>query len=218
MKLKVHSLRAEHIRTYNNRECENEDNINYVLNCISDNNQKYEISLWTEYGDCYSGWCAASWGHGEIRKVKSFIGMTHKPIRELTFEFDIDRRIKSEVILKDIKNDIFYINYEDGDDWYPSGSAGITEELFVETNRNMHKRPVWIFRGDSALGKSYLSGIIQNSDRMKIVYETDAHEELEDIDADIIVVGNKYNHSIEEITQKIKGEHEIILVDFSKPL
>lgn len=82
----------------------------------------------------------------------------------------------------------------------------------------MDKRPVWIFKGDSGLGKSYIAGIIANSDRAKTVYETDAHEELETIEADIIVVGNKYDHSLEKIESKIKGEHEIIYVDFSKSL
>ena len=82
----------------------------------------------------------------------------------------------------------------------------------------MDKRPVWIFKGDSGLGKSYIAGIIANSDRAKTVYETDAHEELDTIEADIIVVGNKYEHSFEEIESKIKGEHEIIYVDFSKSL
>ena len=73
----------------------------------------------------------------------------------------------------------------------------------------MDKRPVWIFKGNSGLGKSYLAGIIANSNRVKAVYETDAHKEL-----DTIVVGNKYKHSLEEIESKIKGEHEIIYVDF----
>lgn len=82
----------------------------------------------------------------------------------------------------------------------------------------MDKRPVWIFKGDSGLGKSYIAGIIANSDRAKTVYETDAHEELDTIEADIIVVGNKYEYSFEEIESKIKGEHEIIYVDFSKSL
>lgn len=82
----------------------------------------------------------------------------------------------------------------------------------------MDKRPVWIFKGDSGLGKSYIAGIVANSDRAKKVYETDAHEELDTIEADIIVVGNKYNHPLKEIESKIKGEHEIIYVDFSKSL
>ena len=82
----------------------------------------------------------------------------------------------------------------------------------------MKANAVWIFKGDSGLGKSYIAGIIANSDRAKTVYETDTHEELDTIEADIIVIGNKYNHSLEEIESKIKGEHEIIYVDFSKNL
>lgn len=217
MKLKVHSLRIEHIRTYNDRDDDFEDNSKYILNCISENNLKYEVSLWTVYGDCPSGWCSASWGHCEVRRVDSFIGSTHKPIKDLSFEIETTEGDFEDTIYN-ATNDIFYVD-DDGDDcWYPSGGVGITEELFTETNRMMDKRPVWIFKGNSGLGKSYIAGIIANSDRMKTVYETDAHEELGVIEADIIVVGNKYNHSLEEIESKIKGEHEIIYVDFSKSL
>ena len=217
MKLKVHSLRIEHIRTYNDRDDDFKDNSKYILNCISENNLKYEVSLWTVYGDCPSGWCSASWGHCEVRRVDSFIGSTHKPIKDLSFEIETTEGDFEDTIYN-ATNDIFYVD-DDGDDcWYPSGGVGITEELFTETNRMMDKRPVWIFKGNSGLGKSYIAGIIANSDRMKTVYETDAHEELGVIEADIIVVGNKYNHSLEEIESKIKGEHEIIYVDFSKSL
>lgn len=217
MKLKVHSLRIEHIRTYNDRDDDFEDNSKYILNCISENNLKYEVSLWTVYGDCPSGWCSASWGHCDVRHVNSFIGSTHKPIKDLSFEIETTEGDFEDTIYN-AENDVFYVD-DDGDDcWYPSGGVGITEELFTETNRAMDKRPVWIFKGDSGLGKSYIAGIIANSDRAKTVYETDAHEELETIEADIIVVGNKYDHSLEEIESKIKGEHEIIYVDFSKSL
>lgn len=41
MKLKVHSLRIEHIRTYNDRDCKFEDNNMYILNCISEHMTKY---------------------------------------------------------------------------------------------------------------------------------------------------------------------------------
>ena len=217
MKLKVHSLRIEHIRTYNDRDDDFEDNSKYILNCISENNLKYEVSLWTEYGDCPSGWCSASWGHCEVRLVDSFIGSTHKPIKDLSFEIETKEGDFEDTIYN-TENDIFYVD-DDGDDyWYPNGDVRITEELFTETNRAMDKRPVWIFKGNSGLGKSYIAGIIANSDRAKTVYETDAHEELDTIEADIIVVGNKYNHPLKEIESKIKGEHEIIYVDFSKSL
>lgn len=217
MRLKVHSLRIEHIRTYNDRDGEFEDNSKYILNCISEHNLKYEVSLWTEYGDCPSGWCSASWGRCTVRLVYSFIGSTHKPIKNLSFEIRTKEGDLEDTI-NDTGNEIFYVDVDGGDKWYPCGSVGITEKLFTKTNRAMDKRPVWIFKGDSGLGKSYIAGIIDNSNRVKRVYETDAHKELDTIEADIIVVGNKYKHSLEEIESKIKGKHEIIYVDFSKNL
>lgn len=217
MRLKVHSLRVEHIRTYDNRDGEFEDNSKYILNCISEHNLKYEVSLWTENGECPSGYCGASWGHCKVNLVNSFIGSTHKPIKDLSFEIRTVEG-KSEDTIHNTGNDIFYVDYDGDDQWYPYGSVGITEKLFTKTKRAMDKRPVWIFKGDSGLGKSYIAGIIANSNQAKKVYETDAHKELDTIEADIIVVGNKYKHSLEEIESKIKGEHEIIYVDFSKNL
>lgn len=215
MKFKVNSLRIEKTMTYNDRDCEYEDNVIYILNCTSNFGNKYEVRLWTIYGDCYSGWCGASWGHGTIKMVESFVGMTHKPIKELEFELNIDKGV-IETDLMDTDNDIFGIDYDGGDYYYPGGYARVDEELFEEINRNKEKRPVWIFKGDSALGKSYLAGIIANSDRMKTVYETDAHENLDKIHEDIIVIGNKYSYSVEEVMKYIEGDCEIILVDFSK--
>lgn len=163
MKLKVHSLRIEHIRTYNDRDDDFEDNSKYILNCISENNLKYEVSLWTVYGDCPSGWCSASWGHCEVRRVDSFIGSTHKPVKDLSFEIETTEGDFEDTIYN-AENDVFYVD-DDGDDyWYSSGGVGIAEELFTKTNRAMDKRPVWIFKGDSGLGKSYIAGIIANSD------------------------------------------------------
>lgn len=219
MKFKVHSLRIENTMTYNNGSNQFEDNKIYVLNCISTDTrieEKYEISLLTIEGDCYSGFCSASWGHGTIQRVDSFIGMTHKPVKELEFDLNIER-VNGQVELNDMSNGVFSIDYDGGDGWYPCGYAGLSDEkLFEETNRSKEKRPVWIFKGESALGKSYLAGIIANSGRMKTVYETDAHEKLNKIHEDIIVVGNKYSHSIEEVKNHVEGECEIILVDFSK--
>ena len=210
----IKSLRVEKIRTFDDREEEYENNLLYVLNCISEIGTTYELRLWTEHGDCYSGWCSASWAHADLIRVDSFIGMTHKPIKELTFKLDAD-------VIKDGKlpvmdNDIFTIT-DIGDYYYPDGEVEVNMNLFEEINRSKEKRPVWIFKGDSALGKSYLAGIIANSDRMKTVYETDAHEELTDIShEDIIVIGNKYNYSVEDVMHHIQGDFEPIIVDFSK--
>lgn len=216
MKLKVHSLRVENTMTYNDSNDAYEDNKFFILNCINNEaREKYEIRLYTIYGDCPSGWCTASWGIGSISCVDSFIGITHKPIKELEFEIDEDLLTNNGRIYH-AENDVFELSYDDNDGYYPGGYAGVDMNLFKETNRSKEKRPVWVFKGDSALGKSYLAGIIANSGRDKSVYETDAHEELGDIHEDIVVIGNKYKHSVEDVESHILGEHDTILVDFSK--
>jgi len=216
MNLKVKYMRIEKKLTYNDREDNYDDNVLYILNCVEHGKyegSKYEITLWTEYGDCYSGWCAASFGHGYIKKVSSFAGVTHVPISDLYFDLDILIDL-GEKEINDVENNIFSLDSNGGDYYYPGGSATVNMELFKEINRNKEKRPVWVFIGDSVAGKSYLSTIIANGDYHKSVYETDAHENIDQISDDIIVIGNKYPYTLEDIKSHIIGEHEVILVDF----
>ena len=51
MKFKIKSLRIEKTMTYNDRDDRYEDNNIYILNCISNIGKKYELRLWTIYGD-----------------------------------------------------------------------------------------------------------------------------------------------------------------------
>jgi hypothetical protein len=90
----------------------------------------------------------------------------------------------------------------------------IKYDCLVPTNRIKIKRPVWIFVGKSALGKSYISSMLANgSEHTK--YETDSSPELpEQIYEDVIVVGNKNKFTLKEIKDKIYGEHETIVVNF----
>ena len=217
MEFRVKSLRVEKFVNYNDRDRENEILERYILNCETgkgNNPEKWELSLWTEYGDCYSGWCAASWGYGAIKKVNQFVGMTHKPIKELLFKID-DTDLVSKDRLPDMDNDIFYLEYSD-DYYYSSGSACVDMKLFEEINRSKELRPVWVFYGDSCLGKTYLAQIIGNADFYKTVYETDSNSELpEEITEDIVVLGNKYSFNIEDIDSKIKLPHELIKVGFN---
>jgi hypothetical protein len=84
-------------------------------------------------------------------------------------------------------------------------------ELFKETIRNKNLRPVWIFKGKSNSGKSFLASKLNELD----IYETDSSETLpESIFASVIVLGNKYNFSLEDVKNKIFGEVEIQLVEF----
>lgn len=215
MEFRVKSLRVEKFVDYNERDGENEGALRYILNCETGTGyklQRWEVRLWTHEGDCYSGWCAASYGNGEVQKVKNFIGMTHKPKKDLKFEMSVTNDFEE---LPDMNNDVFSLDYNGGDTYYASGWATIDMDLFEEIERNKELRPVWVFNGNSCLGKTYLAQMIANSNFSKVIYETDSEEELpDDISADIIVLGNKYPFTIDEIEKHIKTEHELITVKF----
>ena len=89
------------------------------------------------------------------------------------------------------------------------------EEMFEKTARIMEKRPVWIFAGDSALGKSTLGRFLELQG--KIVYETDSDQRLPNvIMADIIVAGNRNKSlTIEDICSRLPEGVEPIFVEFS---
>jgi hypothetical protein len=223
MEFRVKSLRVEKFIDYDDDNEESFENERYVLNCETGkggNSDKWEVILWTTYGECYSGWCAATWANAEIRKVDNFVGMTHKPIKDLKFELDIndDYSATQSQGLDSVENEIFTV-YDDGDYYYPSGEATVNMKLFKEINRNKDVHPVWIFYGNSNLGKTYLAQIIGNSGYYKQVYETDSSETLPDnITDDIIVVGNKYKFKLEDIEKHILNPHETILVNFKNSM
>lgn len=89
------------------------------------------------------------------------------------------------------------------------------EEMFEKTPRMMEKRPVWIFAGDSALGKSTLGRFLELQG--KIVYETDSDQRLPNvIMADVIVAGNRNKSlTIEDICSRLPEGVEPIFVEFS---
>lgn len=178
----------------------------HVLCAITNENKKIEIILSKEYGECYSGWTSASWGHIEVINVEKFNGYTHKPYRRLILR-DVNFNTDN------IDNEVFSFSYDGGDDYYPCGEYHVNMDLFKQTPRHKDKRPVWLFKGKSALGKSYLANKLSGLS----IYETDSENELHnEIKEDVIVLGNKYNCSIEEIENNIFGDHELIIVDFSK--
>lgn len=173
--------------------------------CCKHGEDKYEITLYCEHGECYSGWTTATSAYMSIVKVDQFNGYGFSIINKNTL---IDVQQNRE----DQKNEVFTITEDGGDNYYPSGDYKVNMELFKVNPRNKEKRPVWIFCGDSASGKSFLSHKIEGL----TVYETDSSETLpETIVEDVIVLGNKYHFSIEKIDALIEGEHELIVVNFS---
>jgi hypothetical protein len=176
----------------------------HILCGIKSDGKKIEIALSQEDGECGSGWTTASWGNIEVNQVDKFNGYTYKPIKPLIIDDFDDNK-------DDIDNKVFSISYDGGDSYYPSGGYSVNMELFKETPRNKSERPVWVFKGESNLGKSFISSKLNEL----TTYETDSNEVLPNvITEDIVVLGNKYTYSLEEIKNRIFGEYELILVDF----
>ncbi len=209
--IKIIGMRKEIFIDYNDREEENYQNIKWIFYGInSSDKQKVQITIWETEGDCYSGYCGASWGNIEIVDINDFGGYTHKPIKEINIPDDLGETTNSWDE-KVIENEIFEVDYDGGDGYYPSGYVKVNEDLFIETARAKDKRPVWIFRGDSNSGKSYISHLTD-----KEVYETDSNEELPSVIVeDIVVVGNKYDFKTSDIIGRLFGDVEVIFVDFS---
>lgn len=170
---------------------------------------KYEITLRNEYGECGSGWTTASYGFVDMELVNNFRPWNYKPKQRIILE---NISIK-EMDSSDFSCEYFQWSYDGGDGYYPTGYVDVDMNYFEELPRNMKKRPVWIFKGYSGLGKTSLAIQLENED----VYDTDISSKLpECITESVVVLGNKYGHTLEDIKTRLFGNPEIILVDFSK--
>ena len=171
--------------------------------------RKYEITLRSGYGECGSGWTTASYGFVDIKPVNNFRPWNYKPKQQIILENISIKEMNSS----DFSCEYFQWSYYGGDEYYPTGYVDVNLSCFEELPRNMKKRPVWIFKGYSGLGKTSLAIQLENED----VYDTDISSKLpECITESVVVLGNKYGHTLEDIKTRLFGNPEIILVDFSK--
>lgn len=114
----------------------------------------------------------------------------------------------------EINNEIFYWSYCGGDCYYPIGHVKVNLELFDKLPRAMDKRPVYIVYGKSGMGKSSIFNELKHNSLYSF-YETDSNETLpEVITQDIIILGNKYNFSIDDVKAHLFGKPEIHLIKF----
>jgi len=180
----------------------------HVLLGLDEKNNKVAITLWDEEGECGSGWTTASWGHISIEYIDRFEGYTHKAKGVIEIPgISADKYNDYD----DIHNDVFEVTYDGGDSYYPSGYYNVKEELFIETDRYCDERTVWVFKGESALGKSYIAGKLEGL----TVYETDSAPYLPDeIVQDVVVLGNKYDFNIDEVRGSLLGTPQVVIVDF----
>lgn len=179
------------------------ENIKYIFNAIC-NGEKYEIEVKQTNGSCGSGYCNATFGNININKIKEFSGYTHKLRLPYTIQIDKEN-------LYDYKCDLFEVYTDGGDEYYPSGYVKVYEGFFEINKRYIEKPTIYIFKGKSGIGKTFLANSIIN----KTVYETDSNENLpKEINSEIIVLGNKYNYKVEDITSRITIDCRIVVCNF----
>jgi hypothetical protein len=178
---------------------------------VEEDGKKYILRLETENTVCGSGWTTATEGIMEIDSVENFppMGFRYtKPFEEYPFPTEEDIEDEGYSCLA------FSISKWGGDPYYPCGGHSIHMKFFRPNGKRApEKRRVMIFKGDSGAGKSWLAAKANVS-----LYETDSSDELpSEIEAEIIVLGNKYKFSLEEIKERIafKDETEVVVVDFS---
>lgn len=196
----------------------------------------FTITLSTSYGWCGSGYTTASWGCMGISdchmKREEFGPISHytndkKPLLmtgiyskydEKGFAlYDSETDSKFDHTINEFDNNVFHYSADDDDVYYPRGAAYAHMTVFERTGRRMEKMPLYIFHGESGLGKSTMALPFRKN---KIVVETDSFENGEMPDTiwgDIIVIGNKWkNVTMEEVIKRIplKDEINIIPVQF----
>jgi len=187
MLLHIRSMRIEkHIKRIDDELIEVSS---YIFNCKFDD-KKYELVI-EDNKDRLS--------QIFLREVKIFSGISYLTKENIEIEF--------EPKSTEYENCLFRLD---------SNGVQIKYENLIPTKRTKEKRPVWIFVGESALGKSYLSSELANGGN-HTKYETDSSPELpSEISEDMIIVGNKYHFSLKDIRERIYGEHETIIVNFEK--
>ena len=180
----------------------------YFKDTMSRKYHQFVFSL--EYTYCGSGYCGAIIAHLHKSIVKSMPSLLFKPKTEILISEDF--LVEDYEAEKELKNEVFKFSHVGSDAYYPSGYYEINMELFCKNKRAKEKRLVWILKGVSGAGKSFLA---HKTDRT--VFETDDHYELpETIVEDVVVLGNKYPHSLEDVYKRLFGDPEVYVVDFTE--
>jgi len=111
-------------------------------------------------------------------------------------------------------------NNNGGDKYYAHGFCQLNEALLTKTPRWTGKRHIYILRGASGIGKSHLASMVGGDSHSysHTVYETDKSKKLpSNLKVhDVVVVGNKFKFTIDEIKAKYSGSDcHFISVDLS---
>lgn len=162
------------------------------------------IELYEREHECSSGWTSARTAYRDIKYNIDTIGpFTHIPKKPIEIEINTNEECHDE------STSVYtYSEYGCGDEWYPTGSYQINMDLFEKTPRYKDKRVVYIFKGQSGVGKSYIASNLSNMD----IYETDSSDKLPDnIYANVVVLGNKYDYTIDDVKHRLFGEVNVVV-------
>jgi hypothetical protein len=231
-RMKIVGMREEHYPDQHCRQYPGGD-IYYVddiftrhIICGRYHGDNYELSLSLQEGECPSGYIPRVTAELNTKKVDRFKNITFTPIHPIAIEYPFTMKNVSsyDTILQE-KNEVFCIDSYGGDEYYPAGFYNVNMDLFRKNIRAKEKRPVWLFRGDSGAGKSFIGNALTFTNKIFsfvsvpfVTFETDMYKELPDkfpLSVNVIVMGNKYKHSIDDVKDRIEGDHELIMVNFS---
>ena len=147
----------------------------------------------------------------KFREVDTFIAPNF--IIKGVYLLDLERFVECKKNNEPFKDSLFSLN-DNPYDIKLMDNLSMNKDFVkcCESPRIKEHRPVYIFNGPSGLGKSYIASFLSN---LKNIYETDSSDTLPStIDADIIVLGNKYHFSKDDIISRLPKNSEIIFVDF----
>lgn len=184
-----------------------------VLVFRDENGKRWTLTFWVDEVPCTSDWCAATWANYELRRES--VPFDEVPVKPGQFiyihKFRGEWYIGHKPNFTEADNEVFSYSFEGGDGYYPCGSFFIKAK-FRPTVRSMEKRPIWVFYGKSGSGKSTLA-----HETNRLTYETDQSAKLPSNlgDYDIIIVGNKFKHSKEEIKKALPKDVKVIWVNFN---
>ena len=171
---------------------------------------KYEVVLWGSEGECGSGWTTATWGHFKLNKVNSF---TNPPTYNCQPTLVDVAQTEDNIDIETLDNvRVASASYCGNDDYYPSGWYTFNESFFTVSPRAVDRMKVFVFKGPSAIGKSYLASKFVEGFK---VYETDSSNELptDMSDYDVVVLGNKYEFP--ELVELLSTTRDVVTVNFS---
>lgn len=158
--------------------------------------ERVAIVLETREGLCGSEWCPATTASLVVkRNLPNFPPWSHNVINPpLTISINPES--------SDVTCPAFTFSETNGDDYYPNGYYEIKENVFAKNARYVSNRVVYVVTGPSGVGKSFLTDHLDKTELE--VFETDSAPVLPDtIYSDVVVIGHKYGHCLNDIKSRL---------------